>query len=174
MEQTNDKRKRTTISPQLIENVVRDYHELKSSLTDLSIRYKCAYHTVEKIIKNNPYGFWDSRKMDIIHGFPVKPSVNEIRKTLTYDERKRLLIQDALKVVELGFDAVINLLETNPKSLNVSQLVSIVQTVAPFVITKADSKRSKEMQQSNKDDLVRSFLNDVSKISKNDTKNNIN
>ena len=93
---------RTFVSPQLKEDVVRDYHDNHMAVGDLKRKYNCAYNTIDKIIKTMPNGFWNN----VVPGRKIEPPITEIRKSISPSDRIRLLTEDATTIAELTFQSI--------------------------------------------------------------------
>ncbi len=130
--------KRTWISPQLKEDIVRGHQDYKMTVSDLHRKYSCAYNTVNKIVKTTPYGFWN---IDL-PGRIIEPPITNTRKNLVHSERVRLITDDALKVVELTLQAMKEMLENHRESLSAPQLCGFLNAVAPIHCSRRINKRN--------------------------------
>jgi len=131
---------RTPISDKESEMVVKDYHDGKMSITALSKKYSRPYQSMKNIITNNPYGFWEEKENKPI----VKPLITKSRSKLTDEERTAKLSDDALQIIELSFDMMLEKLETKDVNLTASKLAEFVKTVIPYVKEKKGENKGKE------------------------------
>jgi transposase-like protein len=142
------KRKRSVISHQLKQNVLKDYHVSKLTITSICESHSCCYETVRKIIDTTEY---KSESFGIFN-----PEEINKRANLQPHERYKLLISDASRVVESIFAIIyyrlqqelINLENDRDSDPTISfkELMTLFAAVAPYVLPEVKSgNKSGEM-----------------------------
>ena len=138
------RRSRTSITAQLKEYIVRDYHDHNMTFLQIAHKHSCCFNTAKTICERNEYGFWN-KPAGFAKG-PVKyfRSVSDERQKITTQERMKEFSNDAIEVIELLFQRVMLKLSEDNCDLTASQLAAFVAVVAPYAIAKKSNDGKKD------------------------------
>jgi hypothetical protein len=138
------RRSRTIITQQFMEKIVRDHIDLNMTFLQIAHKYSCCFQTVMNICSKNEYGFWN-KPAGLAKGVKHKPKplVSDIRKHLTIEERKQLILLDMIEILELLNQRIIERLEAVYCDVSSTQLATFFAIIAPFVISKKRDRKGK-------------------------------
>jgi hypothetical protein len=169
----NRSSKKTIVTPQMTEDMIRDHYEKGLTISDLARKYNINYRTAKDRLEKYSYGFTaDSLRpvivTKIVDMTPEVHPVIEERRKMSASKRDEEFKKDALEVTELAVIGFKELLEDSNKRkmMSASQLASIMQAVAPYTMSKPDGKDKGK----NKEKSAKEFLSGI--IHKSNAKEN--
>ena len=137
---TTTTRERAVIDNKLIEKILRDSVDGKLSKLKIAKKRRCCYNTVDRILKNYEYGFWDKPPVPPLSPLrPEEESIVKQRKGLSTSERMNALSNDSIEIAELTLKRMKDILNDPSQSVSAAQLTKFLQIAAPYAIKKAEA-----------------------------------
>ena len=126
--------RKPAISPVVKQQIIFDFHNHAMSCYALGKKYGVAANTAKSIVKNNPPTF---RAPESLVWKPL-----QTRARLDSAQRMQKLNEDAICVVELTFQAMIQTLQTCPEKINIREQTAFLTAAAPYVMPRMEARKS--------------------------------